>query len=820
MKRIKNKLFALFCAIFTSFALFPATALADLHYSNIGIDIADHIVVRSGFQNAVRSAGYSILKFLASFIDYIYNSVTTIASYNLYTLVQKQFDFKSFFVPLAWAILSLITVFMAIRLMLKSDTRFGEDALKFFICMGLIVIFPAFISACGDMRSKLVSDVDTINVSGSTSQSLGNQILESYVVDVYGSVESGNVVYYNDKTHALAAKDININSVFENTDEFTVKITDDPEEASYFVGKGLYSFWAVISNMKLDDEYEKYQLALESGEIIKELSSITYEGGSLTQHYSEYTAEEYANQVMLKRAKISLYNDWLKQHTSFDGSKYDTWTEYENALDDALNKAIEWDERHPNTAIRDENGNETDLYIANLFNDNEVTSLLNEASATNIGNYFDYLGRYISGMGYVAENVYKYDYEFGYCLITMLAALLSLIFAVLKLGKMLYELVFMEVISPVFIAIDAGSWQGQKTKQVVTNLLTTSAMFAIVILVLKLYLIVLLQIFKISSLSFAVRLVLIIAGAAFVIDGPDAVVKILGMDAGVKSGYGAFRGVGAAARAVTGTARAVGGAAKKIAHAPESVAAKAGEVKAKSMAKKDARNQAKANGKGRIGQMVAGAKAGLSNGRTGTAFKKSVADRARANNEYKDNKDKSSELKEKAKATKNVAGTPITANKSSAADNSSALNTDTAENTTLHSSIDNGTESAEQLTGNSVSSSDSSSSTLGADSQSATDNTSSEMSANTTPTSDSGTGTSAPNSTSETSKRGKGFSNAKSSQKTKYPMQSADETKLFHDNRSKNDYSPPSADKSKLSYDRDNSSPFDNTEYFDPSKEE
>lgn len=903
MKRIKNRLFALFCAMFTACAAFPAAVLAFSHdsdgkYSKITLDIADHIVVRTGIQNGIRTVQFGVLKFLSSFIDYIYEAVIEIASYNLYDLVKKEFDFSSFLVPLAWSILSLITVFIAIRLLLKSDTRFGEDALKFFICVGLIIIFPAFISACEDMRTKLVADAVGISGKSSQTQSLGNQILERYIIDVKKSVDDGEVSYYGESTHDIQGKDLYINKVYDNLTEFPVKISDDPKEATGITGKGAYNFDMILESMGLTYKYADYIEASETDTTIKTqatYSEVHNDDGTVDKvwTYNEYTAEEYANKVILPIAKRSSYNDWLKTNINFDGSDYSDWEEYESDLKEALEKKMTSGSKEENESIHDENGKPTGRYIAWLFNDTDVEMLLDNSyvgsdGLGNVGGYFDYLGRYISTLGYPAENVYCYDFDFGYCLITMLAVLLSLCFAALKLGKMLYELIFLEIISPVLIAVDAGSWQGQKAKQVVTNLLTTSAIFAIIILVFKLYLFVLIQIYKDHTMSIAMQLVLIISGAAFVIDGPDSIVKILGMDAGVKSGYGALRGAGAVARTATGAARGIGNTAKKIANAPSAVAAKAGENKAKSMAKKMAQNDAKAEGKGRIGQAIAGAKAGMANGRTGTAFRKAASDRLRSNSDYND-------YKEKANGSSGSAAVPISENSNSGISSSPSANNGATNNTRS----DNGIETPNYTVGNSVSSSDSSNSMLGGDhsfandsvknnipeSAWAVDDTSSGVPVSNSPTSSfdinapssnndfhentahaqdttssalaqptvtgaqiGSSSTSArqtrastpiapakststlvnakANTSSRLPKRGKGLASSQTvlpsqhSASEKYPMPSADTSKLYHDGKNSNDYRPPAADKSALSYDKDRVDPFANTQYFNSDDEE
>lgn len=627
----------LFVTAFICLSTLPIMASATdvvRDYSTITPDIADHIIVRTGINNFVRNIGYTILKFLADFIDLIYDSVDTIIGINLYTIIKSQFDFSSYFVPLAWAIVSAALVVIAIRILIRGDEgQIKEDIRKYIICILLIIILPGFITSASDLKNALKSDMDDISVSGSdTSWSLGNQILGEFVIDVFDTVDTGEITTYSDSSSSVIPTSLNINAVFDNIHNFKVKVTDEATSTYTFGQVYNLSWQGICVSMGLRDLYSEYLVAKETGTTITRGTYDVVVGedgvGHPTYVFKEFTADEFASHYMLPVAKFSTYSDTLQRILGVNALDYTTWSAFEKATLNALEKFEETLKNgSANTSIKDEFGNNTQHYLAPLFNDNDERDMLNSASIDNIGAYFHWLGKYFFGFGYAAESVYKYDFNFLYGLIVMLATLLALIFACFRLGKLLYEVVFIEIIAPIFIAIDSATSQEQKAKQVLTNLVSSYALFIFVILILKLYLMVVLSIFQLN-LTLVVKIVIIISGAAFVIDGPDIVVKLLGVDAGVKSGYGALRGMGAVAHAGMG-------AAKKLSGAPTSIATKLGERKGTKMAKQQAAAEAKKDGKSFIGQRMASIHAGMANGRVGSAYKKAATDRSRANSDYK-----------------------------------------------------------------------------------------------------------------------------------------------------------------------------------------
>ena len=163
---------------------------------------------------------------------------------------------------------------------------------------------------------------------------------------------------------------------------------------------------------------------------------------------------------------------------------------------------------------------------------------------------------------YPEEELYKFHINFGYAIITMIITVVCLLFAGLKVAALMFDVLFAQIVAPLVVASDV---QGSgRAKQVVQNLISCNICFICVLFILRLYLWVLIAIQ--SQYSFLVCIILTLAGAKFVIDGPDLIIKILGMDAGVKSGFATLMSLRSAAGIANGVGRTVGNVAKKAAN--------------------------------------------------------------------------------------------------------------------------------------------------------------------------------------------------------------------------------------------------------------
>lgn len=624
-----------FISALITISVFPLVAIAssgDTYYSGITKDIADHIIVKGFINSTVRPVGYALLKFLAYCIDLMYDVVYSVANFNLYTIISNKFDFTSFFAPLVWALLSLSAVIFAIAILIAPDRfKFHQVGRNLLIAIGLVICFPSLISACEDMRASGIKDMDSISVTANAedTKKLGEQILATNVIDIDSSCTNGKLTYY-DETEAYKsgkkASNLSINSTFENTKEFVVKITDSPYSnygtADFYVNDAKIAEWLGVSDM-----YRTYLELSATNSSYSYISSISYdEDGNRHINYSEYNATEYADNVLLKSALVSSSKEYYFDYLGLSNSKnYTSWNSFSSEIISAFENLGADDSAYLSKSILDENGEPTDLYLTTLYDDNDFSNDYAAAGILDLGIAVKRIGRYIETFGTPAENVYRYDYQFLFGLVELLATLLALVFAAFRLGKLLYEVVFIQVIAPIVIATDV--LDGQRRNKVINNLICTYITFIVVFLTLKLYLIALLAITR-MDINFLVMIILIISGAVFVIDGPDIVVKLLGVDAGVKSGYGTLVGLSSAATV-----------AKGVASAPGKVAGTAvGSVRAGREAYSSSRESGKGGFRSFGSGLLAAAGAAARSTPTGSAFSQAANNTQTSSRETRSNK--------------------------------------------------------------------------------------------------------------------------------------------------------------------------------------
>lgn len=199
-----------------------------------------------------------------------------------------------------------------------------------------------------------------------------------------------------------------------------------------------------------------------------------------------------------------------------------------------------------------------------------------------------------------------------------------LIFAGLKLASLLYDIMFAQIVAPIVVATDMGG--AGRLKKVILNLLNCFLSVIIVVLDLRLYILILTEIQDSSLLSNPIAVIFItVAGCKFVIDGPDLVVHLLGIDAGVKSGVSTIMGLRSAGQIASGAGHTLGHiAGKGISKAGGAVAGSIGGAisggingaKASMANTKNSDNKAEKGMRGAVGA-VGGAVAGGVSGMVG-----------------------------------------------------------------------------------------------------------------------------------------------------------------------------------------------------------
>ena len=155
------------------------------------------------------------------------------------------------------------------------------------------------------------------------------------------------------------------------------------------------------------------------------------------------------------------------------------------------------------------------------------------------------------------EGLYRYKFSFFGPFFTMIIMILGIGLGGFKTAKLMFELVFTQTLAPLVFASDLTN--AGRSKEVVKKIMSTYILIAIVFYGLMLFMT--LSLWALEQENILVRLLLLTGFAWGMVDGPDIVVRLLGIDAGVRSGFGAVVGAG---MAVGGVARLAGSAGKLV----------------------------------------------------------------------------------------------------------------------------------------------------------------------------------------------------------------------------------------------------------------
>lgn len=170
---------------------------------------------------------------------------------------------------------------------------------------------------------------------------------------------------------------------------------------------------------------------------------------------------------------------------------------------------------------------------------------------------------------------YRYHVNFFIAMIYLLALILVMAFSSIKLVQLVYELAAEKIMTPFIAAGDLTG--GQKIRKALIGILNAYITILCVLFLQKLFILSTEYINTTtwsdsSAANGCIKAVMIVAGALFIIDGPNFFEQIFGVDAGLKSvgqalqsAYYASQMAGGIKRAVTGMAGKVGGAMGKAA---------------------------------------------------------------------------------------------------------------------------------------------------------------------------------------------------------------------------------------------------------------
>lgn len=178
--------------------------------------------------------------------------------------------------------------------------------------------------------------------------------------------------------------------------------------------------------------------------------------------------------------------------------------------------------------------------------------------------------------GFLIEDYFRYHVDWFPTILTLLFTALALLFAAYKVARLIWELAVHQLLAMIFAAGDLTS--GQKLKEILKSMGSIFFTIYLVSVMLKFFLLGVSYLQTQTQMNGFVKALIIVFFALAAIDGPNIIERILGIDAGIRSGFHtgfAFvRGFGAAKRTV-------GNVGRKAASATGAVTGKSGAISQK-----------------------------------------------------------------------------------------------------------------------------------------------------------------------------------------------------------------------------------------------
>ncbi|MEH7529905.1 pLS20_p028 family conjugation system transmembrane protein [Priestia megaterium] len=136
------------------------------------------------------------------------------------------------------------------------------------------------------------------------------------------------------------------------------------------------------------------------------------------------------------------------------------------------------------------------------------------------------------------ELYYRWSWNFWTIAISLFVIGMTLLFTSIKLAKLCFELGFNSILAQVVAPADVAD--GQKLKAVLKNIVNTFLVIIMIFISMKVYLMG--TVFISDKLEGIPYLIALIAFSIAVVDGPIMCERLFGIDAGLKSGWGAVAG--------------------------------------------------------------------------------------------------------------------------------------------------------------------------------------------------------------------------------------------------------------------------------------
>ena len=156
-------------------------------------------------------------------------------------------------------------------------------------------------------------------------------------------------------------------------------------------------------------------------------------------------------------------------------------------------------------------------------------------------------------MPWTNESYYRYDVNWLTVLTTLAVMAFTLFSIAYKLARLSFELTFNYILA--LLVAPADIHDGQKTKKIMQSILNTFLVIILIFLSMKIYMIG--TAYVAAELDGLAYLIALIAFSVAVIDGPNIVERLFGIDAGLKNGWGVLAGAYAGGKLISGAGGAV-----------------------------------------------------------------------------------------------------------------------------------------------------------------------------------------------------------------------------------------------------------------------
>lgn len=584
-------------------------------------EVQEIIVKKTWHGEMVQNVEYTLLKWFAYVVDYISEAVDQVLNFNLYNVIKDVFNIDTIIYPIAWALAGMTVVLIGILIIVNADKIHITDYVRNILTsLFFLIALPILVSSFSDLKAVGVQFAkDNTTKDTATNRTIGEYILASNIYNVNSSINQNKLV----KQSQVSSFGVNPNTVYSmninlgldpsKTQYRTVTTADHYDVTPTYRFDDLtfehklelldlvddYAFWqqrvawaqanaGVQDNSDTEeDDDNAYKITITRGEGDNRRSTDYYVITSQAPYY-QASFECYLIREAAENAAHELQNRGINIQASQVASMImycqdsDTFEEAINRLSKGAFRELDF---YGNTmsAIQILNISNIEDFADNGFEHHSGGSFeqLKEASDFSDGDMsaqFDKMWQYVS-VGHLTEKNHFYRVNFLWGLFMLIITAVCLILAGLKLASLLYDIMFAQIVAPIVVATDMGG--AGRLKKVILNLLNCFLSVIIVVLDLRLYILILTEIQDSSLLSNPIAVIFItVAGCKFVIDGPDLVVHLLGIDAGVKSGVSTIMGLRTAGQIASGAGHTLSHiAGKGISKAGgTAVGGKAGEV--------------------------------------------------------------------------------------------------------------------------------------------------------------------------------------------------------------------------------------------------